>query len=362
MNMNISDKDKQILVYLLAAAIVGASFYFGFMKFNQQTKEYKAQTEVLEVQYQNLQEKQKNKAQYLADTAVYNEDAARILNNYADGHSLENTIKYIYELEDNTEIFIGSFSIADGSASYAFSDGVHQGITIPISFNYEATYDTTKKLIDYINTFESKCAISSMSIDYDTDTDVAEGTIGMNLYAVVTAESTKPEVIIDMPIGNDNMFIATQSFKSDAAPDTGEGIIEDHDIEIKFAQPAANADVLSIGITGSDDKPITSKKNESAEVELVFGTTADGRYTVAYKIGDTTYPARNYGDGVEFDAGDSIDVLVTSVERADDKDKVGADIKIVNNTDKLVSIKVTDDITAKRLNIAEQSGKVRIYR
>lgn len=361
MNMNISDKDKQILVYLLAAAIVVAAFYFGFMKFNEQTKDYKAQTEVLEAQYQNLVEKQKNKAQYLADTAVYNEDAARILNNYADGHSLENTIKYIYEMEDNTEVFIGSFSIADGSAFYSFSDGVHQGIMIPVSFNYEATYDTTKKLIDYINTFESKCAISSMSIDYDTDTDVAEGTIGMNLYAVVTAESTKPEVIIDMPIGNDNMFISTQSFVSNAEPDTGEDIIENHDIEIKFAQPAANTDVLSIGIVGGD-KPIASKKNEVVDVELVFGKTAKDEITVAYKIGDTTYPARNYEDGVVFDPKESIDVLVSSVERKDNTDKVGVNIKIVNNTDQLVSIKVTDDIAAKRFTIAEQSGKVRIYR
>lgn len=357
----ISDKDKQILLYVLAAGIVAAAFYFGFMKFNEETKELKAQTAVLSVQYNNLVEKQKNKAQYLADTAVYNEDSAKILSNYAGGHSLENTIKYIYELEDNTEIFISAFSIADGAASYAFSDGVHQGITIPISFNYEATYDTTKKLIDYINTFESKCAINSMSIDYDTDTDVAQGAISMNLFAVVTPESTKPEVIIDMPTGNDNMFISTQPFVSDAEPDTGESIIDDHDIAISFAQPAGNANTFSIGIVGGD-APLTSKTNGAVEVEIIFDQTADGKDTVAYKVGNTTYPARNYNDGVLFEPGDSIEILVASVERKDDKDNVQANFKIVNNTDKLVRVKVTDDITAKRFVISEQSGKVRIYR
>jgi hypothetical protein len=359
--MNISDKDKQVLVYVVAALIVAAAFYFGFMNLNNKTQEYKSKAVQLEEQYNTLVDKQKNKAQYLADTAIYNENASKILNSYADGYSLENTIKYIYEMEDNTEIFIDSFSISDGSVSYSFSDGTHMGITIPISFNYEATYDTVKKLIDYINTFESKCAISSVSIDYDTDTDKATGAVSMNLYAVITSESVKPDIGLNMPTGNDNMFIATQAYESDATPQTGEEIIDDHDIEMKLIAPAANADTVSIGITGGD-APITSKVNDSVAVELVFGTTADGKYTVAYKIGDTTYPARNYTDGVVFEPGETIDVLVSSADLAGTDDKLTANVSIVNKTDQTVSVKVTGDETAKRFNIVEQSGKVRIYR
>lgn len=360
MNMSISDKDKQVLVYVLSALLVLAAWYFGFRHFNEEAEKFKSQSAQLEQRYNDLAEKQKNKAKYIADTAVYNEEAAKILSNYMDGHSLENTIKYIYEMEDDCDIYIDTFSISDGQLAYSFASGDKQGIVVPINITYEATYDTTKQLISYINNFTTKCRIDNMSIDYDTDDDVATGSLNLNLFAVVTPESTKPEVNIDMPIGNDNMFISTTVYYSDSIPQTGDYIIEDNDISIQLIQPTANGASVSVGITDGADRPLTSNAKENEKIELVFGGTA-GRYTVAYKVGNTSYPARNYNDGVLFEPGETIDVLVSSTARANANDKLTADVTIINNTDKIINVKVVGDEEAGRFKLAGQTGRVKVY-
>ncbi len=360
MNLNISDRDKQLLCYVFAALLVLAAFYVGFMKFNTQADDYKAKAAQYQQEYDELLVKHQNKAKYIADTAVYNEEATKILAEYENGHSLENTIKYIYELEDNTEIFIGNFSIGDGEVSYSFADGTKQGITIPITFSYEASYDNLKKLIDYINTYDSKCSIGSVTIAYSAENDVAAGSITMNTYAVITSESTEPEVNIEMPVGNENIFKASSVFYSDSTPETGDYIVQDNDVYVQLVQPQANIASVSVQVTGSTDKPVTSNKNDAENVEIVFSGT-EGNYTVAYKVGNTSYPARNYNDGVSFDAGDTIDVLVASSVRADANDKVTANVTLVNNTDKTVNIKVLDDADAKRFNVVSKTGKFKIF-
>lgn len=361
MNMNMSEKDKQTLVYVVAALVVFAAWFLGFRNFNAKAQEYRAKTAQLETRYNELLEKQKNRQKYLADTAVYNDFAAKALSIYADGHSLENTIKYIYEMEDLTEIFIPNFSIADGQVVYSFADGTKQGVKIPITFSYESTYDTTKDVIDYINNFDTKCCIDNMTISYDTENDEATGSVTMNLFAVITPESVEPEVDIDMPIGNENIFIPTTAFYSTTIAETGDYIVDDHDVIIQFAQPQADIASLSVGVKGSDDKPVTSKKNEAVPVEIVFSGT-EGDYTVAYKVGTTSYPAKNYADGVKLEnAGDTLDVYVLSVKAADAKDKVKADVTVINDTDKVINFKVTDDEDAKRFNIVTKTGRVKIF-
>lgn len=360
MNMNISERDKQLLYILLAAAIVFCAWFFGFRTFNEKAQEYKDQTAQLETRYNDLLEKQKNKAQYIADTSYNNEESAKIIAQYTNGHSLENTIKYIYEMEDLTDIFIGEFTISDGQVAYSFADGQKQGIVINMNFTYESTYDEVKELIDYINTYESKCSIDSMSITYDSERDIATGSVTMNTYAIITPESVEPDVDIDMPVGNENIFMATSAFYSENTSDNGASILEDNDMVIELAQPQANMPSISIKLTDSDDDPLTSNSNDEEEIEIVF-SGVEGRYTVAYKIGDESYPSKNYEDGVLFEPGDTLDVLVSSMIRANTKDNLSVNAVIVNDTDKMLNIKIIDDDEAQRFNVVGKTGRIKIY-
>lgn len=368
MNMNVSDKEKQLIVYIVAALIVLGSWYFGFRNFNAQTAKYKAESKQLQAKVDDLTEKTENKSQYIASTAAYNDEAAKIISTFATGHSLPNTIKYIYEMEhyldelsEDSALFVSNFSIADGTVVYSFSDGAKQGVSVPVTFTYESNYDTTKKVIDYINSFETKCTIDSMTIAYDTENDISSGTVEMQLYSVITPESTRPEVDIEMPIGNDNIFMATSAYFSDMAAETGDYIVEDHDVYVEIAQPAAELDSVKIGLKSGEDAPIAAKVNDKVAAQIVFGGTEASGYTVAYKIGDVTYPAANfYKDGVKFTPGDSIDVFILSTDLAATNDKLKVDMEIVNDSDKLINVKLVGDDDAKRVNITK-AGRVKVY-
>ena len=106
---------------------------------------------------------------------------------------------------------------------------------------------------------------------------------------------------------------------------------------------------------------LSSINNKEENVEIVL-TKDYGKYYYKYKLGNSTYPTSYIGNGLEFiPNGDNINFKITSSVRSGNDDKGGVKIKIVNKTDKVVKVKVTDDDKKdSRVHIDNEGGSVDI--
>jgi type IV pilus assembly protein PilO len=107
------------------------------------------------------------------------------------------------------------------------------------------------------------------------------------------------------------------------------------------------------------DTYVYADSNSIENVEIYL-TKKDDKYYYKYKASKGTYPIQFNGEGIEFKPGSgSIGFKIFSNRRTTDSDKAGANIKIVNNTDKVVNVSVeNDDNTSPRVNIAGEGSSV----
>lgn len=102
----------------------------------------------------------------------------------------------------------------------------------------------------------------------------------------------------------------------------------------------------------------TSESVVEATLTLTKGD--NGKYYYKYSTGASRYPNTNTGNGEEFTfAGDVIKVKIESEARSGKNDKAGVKLKVINNTDKSVEVAINgDDATNPRVELTHEGGSV----
>ena len=99
------------------------------------------------------------------------------------------------------------FSFSDSSSLYTLSDGAVLGGLL-ITVEYTTTYEGFKDLIDYLATDSQFTSIVNATMDYDSESDTAAGTLTILYYTLqsdLSDEYTEPDV--ETPdTGKDNIF------------------------------------------------------------------------------------------------------------------------------------------------------------
>lgn len=368
MSMEISEKDKQVLYIVAAVAILAAAFFFGFRNFNKQTTAYKSQTKSYNEQYAELIELQKNREDYINMTEKYRADRAEILKNYEEGYNQENIIKTVSDMETNADLWIDEMEFDEEEVIYSFSSepglaGVKNTTTVA----FEGGYDEFKKLTSQILATNSKTSIEEINVKYKEDIELLKGEIEFNHFSLASDKEDfgEPNVNISLPVGVNNIFdseAVVSNTQTSAA--SGNYILSDYDICTVISPDDATLDAVIVGTT-NDSKAkdsISTDANDSVELTITVAGTA-GKYTVAYKLGDKTYPAKNYEKGVAFEPGKTLDLLVMSSARNGKNDKVAVKANIINSSDMQLNVLVSgDDATSPRFQVVSRTGEIKIYR
>lgn len=365
MNINISEKDKKMLYAIVSILIVFAAWYFGYRPLSAKAAEYETKYEQLHTRYLELSEKMKNKSNYIADTEENLETYDEIIASFDSTYAQEYIMQYLINLENDTEAWMTRLEINTPELKHTFTtDTTVEGWGTPISLGFECEYLNFKKVIDFINTTSSKCTINAMNFMVDVNSGVLTGTVDMTKYAITSPFREVPSVKLDWPTGTDNIFSssvfsATSSDGSTTAK--GDAIATDYDMFITLNPTIADMDAIVMGLKDNDKSNLSADVNK-AETASITISGSNGKYTIAYKLGNTTYPAKNYDVGVNFNPGSTLDLLVMSSARTGDSDKTTLNVSIVNDTDMTLNIKVLDDdTTSPRFNIKSRSGKINIY-
>lgn len=381
--MKISDRDVKLLYVVLSIAIIVCAYFFGFRKLTAANEALDKEISELKVRHTTLRTMETNAKKYSDDTVVYNDNYDKIIAKFDTGYSQEYSILFIKELEDKLDVWLSQAGLAQTDNVYTFGQiqstnpssesgssvysSDYKGYKTVLTLTYQASYDDFKNLIEYINNYKYKCTIDSMSMSYNSESDVVSGSLVVSQYAITGKDRPFNNVNINGILnGTGNIFDSEIFGGGENADDiNGDKIMSDYDYYI--ALQAANEDSAVSGITVNPrgdltgDKAIFSEANERQEFYLRF-FEEDGVYYAQYSVGEQQFPATEFEKGSMFLPGEYLSFMVLSSQRVGDDDMVAVDATIVNDTDMTLNIKIAnEDKGNPRFVVKSTSGDVVIY-
>ncbi|MBD5157195.1 MAG: hypothetical protein HDT13_06150 [Butyrivibrio sp.] len=381
--MKISDRDVKLLYVVLSIAIIACAYFFGFRKLTAANEALDKEISELKTRHTTLRTMEANAKKYSDDTVVYNDNYDKIIEKFDTGYSQEYSILFIKELEDKLDVWLSQAGLAQTDNVYTFGQiqstnpssesgssvysSDYKGYKTVLTLTYQASYDDFKSLIDYINNYKYKCTIDSMSMSYNSESDVVSGSLVVSQYAITGKDRPFNNVNINGILSGTGNIFASEIFGGGEIADNinGDKIMSDYDYYIALQAANENSAVSGITVNPRGDltgaKAIFSEANERQEFYLRF-FEEDGVYYAQYSVGEQQFPATEFEKGSMFLPGEYLSFMVLSSQREGDDDMVAVDATIVNDTDMTLNIKIAnEDKGNPRFVVKSTSGDVVIY-
>ncbi len=379
--MKISDRDIKLIYVVLSLAIILCGYFFGFRKLTAANEQLDDEISKLKTRHATLRTMEKNAKKYSDDTVVYNDNYDKIISRFDTGYSQEYSILFIKELESKVDTWLSQAGLAQTENIYTFGQvkstnpGSEAGVTVyssdykgyktVLTLTYQTSYENFKDLIEYINNYKYKCTIDSMSMSYNSESDVVSGALVVSQYAITGKDRKFSNVNINGILnGSDNIF-SSDIFNpgENADINNGDKIMSDYDYYISLQPADSNLDAVMVNKRGdmTGGSAIFSDENERQEFYIRF-FEEDGVYYAQYSIGEKKFPAEEFDKGAMFLPGDYLSFMVLSSQRSGDEDMAAVDATIINDTDMTLNIKVAnEDKGNPRFVVKSTSGDVVIY-
>ena len=206
--LKISERDKKLLVVVLAVLIMALAYFFGFQNLSDQVDTLSTKKTTLETTQRDLKEKNNNKQKYV-----------NLLDRYAAGSTQPNSIDFFNKTESVTGTWVRSLSLSPTTVLYKFgqiaSSNVNgksnytsnlTGYKSTINIAYESDYSQWKNFIKYVNTYADKSTIDALSASYNEATGVVTGTASISLYSIEGGKRDYKEPSFDVKTGTGNIF------------------------------------------------------------------------------------------------------------------------------------------------------------
>lgn len=374
-----SDSNKKILLVLLGIALIVLSVVFVVRPKKESIDSLNAEIDTLQARYDDLCAKELMKDQLIAETAEFNKNFEEQVSKFANDLDQENAVDFFKRVEEDNDFVNLSISLPRVTNYYVLGEGaVASDLDLPdaeddayivtttsYTIGYSGTYEGVKSYLDYILNYKYRMAVESINIAYaeDSEAPIAEctGSVTLNSYAVEHSDRKHDVPSVDVEEGKENIFategtnLPSSAGSSSHDSNGGADIAANHNLVI-LLNDAAN-DAASGIIVASDeskeDTYVTSSENKVETLDLTISSEDDKNY-VTYKIGSKSYKTEILSS--------DLTVYVKSSARTGDDDKNGVDVKISNDTDVSVFIKVDgDDSSNPRFKLSQKSGNVKTY-
>lgn len=359
-----SKTNIKIILILLSLLMLGGVYMYVYQPNEQDTDTLKSETETLEARLAQLKEKEKDRDFYLQETTAYYDKFDDIAAEFPAALNQEVSIMFMKGIEDamNQEFQIGTVGLGRASQFYTLGGTAeapegYECYQASFPLSYAGTYDKVKDVIDYVMNFQYRMNIDSISIAYDTETEVLTGAINLNAYCITGGGREPESVDVDVNNGVDNLFIggadspSTQTYSYDT--DNGASIVDDNDIKLVLNDANNDAAAGIVVSAGNSASNVTSSENSVQTVALHI-YEEDGKNYATYAIGDEEYTTEITSSNVK--------IYVASSERVNSDDKNGVKLNVTNDTNLVVFVKVTgDDTSSPRFALGSKTGTVKVY-
>lgn len=217
--LKVSERDKKLLIVVMAVLIMALAYFFGYSNLSAQVDELSTKKTSLETTRRDLKEKNDNKQKYINDTDKLSKACTVLIDKYDSTTSQPNAIEFFNKTEDVTGVWVKSLSLSPATVLYKFgqiaSSNVNGtssyssnlvGYKSSINISYEGDYSQWKDFVKYINTYASKSTIDSLTATYNDSTGVVSGTASISLYAIQGGDRKATEPKFNVKTGTDNIF------------------------------------------------------------------------------------------------------------------------------------------------------------
>ena len=228
---------------------------------------------------------------------------------------------------------------------------------------FEGSYDSINKFLNTIGKNEKKIVVNAIKISADT-LDGVKGTMSLEIYSVPKINDELESYLkwdLNNTYGKSVPFSAggTTSNTSTSVQQNK----EPSDFIASVKSITSDLPTVMIGKANDDLRTtyVYADSNSEEKVEMIL--TQDGdKYYYKYKTSKGTFPANYDGLGAEFvpmSKNIVLDILSDSI--ANSNDNSGINLKMVNKTDKLISVNISgDDLAKPRVKVDADSNNVSV--
>ena len=220
--MKLATRDKNLLVFVIVCAIIFCSYNFGYKKLNEDKATLEKDIKTLETKINVKNEQYKKKDFYLIMKEIYGDKFNEELAKFPEDIQEENQIMFFKEIEafltsEENEFTIPSVSFSEGKTLVKFQETqkitgqLYEGVSSTVSFPFSLTYDKFKALLTYLENYEDRNVVSTVSASYSEDVNMVNGSVVFTQYAITeeTRILLQPEVE-DLLLGTDNLFTSPE--------------------------------------------------------------------------------------------------------------------------------------------------------
>ena len=202
--LKISERDKKLLVVVLAVLIMALAYFFGFQNLSDQVDTLSTKKTTLETTQRDLKEKNNNKQKYVNDTMNYLKQYDNLLDRYAAGSTQPNSIDFFNKTESVTGTWVRSLSLSPTTVLYKF--GQIASSNVNGKSNYTSNLTGYKSTINIAYESDYKSTIDALSASYNEATGVVTGTASISLYSIEGGKRDYKEPSFDVKTGTGNIF------------------------------------------------------------------------------------------------------------------------------------------------------------
>lgn len=261
MKKNKTHRDSKLLLTFFAILILVASYQFGYMTFKDKADKTNAENAANIDMLAELNNRTDNQDNYLDEIDKMKAKVNEISNNYIDTLTQEGITLFVIELEEHAGMLVDTVTFENvinvtsstpstqvtldetlddileidsetddsGSVNLNYvSSGEVSLYSLGISISYKTDYDGLKKAIDYINQYEYRVNIRSLTSAYDNSTGGLTGTMVIDFYILPEYGEEYVPPVINVPLGVDNIFgtIDAPEILEENAVETGVDAVE----------------------------------------------------------------------------------------------------------------------------------------
>lgn len=205
--MEITNRDKKLLVYLLAISIIAGTYFFGARPFLDKQMALDEEISSLQMQVDHYSQVYNNQAEYESKASEAEWQYQDMMSKFFAGLDQDRTLVMIRDIEANTGTWISKVAFqetqvmvgasSDGSVNVEETAETTEadvpeteapvsitGVKQDLSIDYSAGYEDFKRFLEQVKNNQQRLYISSMNASYSLESGRVTGSLILSQYAL----------------------------------------------------------------------------------------------------------------------------------------------------------------------------------
>lgn len=267
------------------------------------------------------------------------------------------------ELLENKDKNTRSDSSKSSSKSEKNSLSVKQ---LKVSLNFKGSYNNVVDFVKNLENYSKDIAIISINLSQSGENQIS-GTCILEFFAIPKLTDEDKDYLnwdLQNQYGKDNIFDGSMNI---SPPQTVEEVNNAGKPKYDFVMSVKpqNSDFPAIMLGKANDKDrqtyVYADSNKVENIEIVLEKDKD-KYYYKYKTSKDSYPIKFNNEKIEFDPNSTeVHLNILSSKRISGEDNLGANVKLINKTDKKIIVVVEgEDTSSPRVKIEGEGGNIEI--